>query len=150
MKKILPIGLLLALSACTFNNNNGQFNLDLNQFDHQPVQTGSVIGIYRTKQINGDRFEEMKIQAIGKAFYQITINTPNNPKGCSFSGKAPITHGQLRLPLSTVNPKLNSVMKITVIGNKAVVDTTRPEHFNDLKSFCFSGSLVGSYYRMPN
>ncbi len=147
MKKILPIGLALTLSACTFNNDSGQFNLDLNQFDNQPVKTSSITGIYRTKQINSDRFEEMKIQAIDKGFYQITINTLNSPNGCSFSGKAPITNGQLRLPLSTVNPKLNSVMTITVSSDKAVVDTTRPEHFNDLKTFCRSGSLVGGYYK---
>ncbi|MBS9781236.1 MAG: hypothetical protein KGV56_01955 [Gammaproteobacteria bacterium] len=147
MKKILPIGLALTLSACTFNNSSGQFALDLNQFDKQQAPSASITGTYRTKAVSSDRFEQMQIKAIGKGFYQVTINSPKTPNGCTFSGKAPISNGQLRLPLSAVNPKLNSVMSITFTGNKAVVDTTQPEHFNDLKTFCGSGSLVGGYYK---
>ncbi len=150
IKKIFPIGYLLLLSACSFNNDNGQFSLDLNQLNKQHTSQssrGGIAGTYQTQSASGERFEQLQVKPMGNSFYQVTITTPNIKSGCQFKGKAQINNRQLRIPLSAYDKRLRSTMVITFTNNKAVVDTMHPEYFNDLKAFCHSGSLVGGYYK---
>lgn len=150
MKKLTKIGLLgtLLLTACTFDNSSGQFSFDLNNPDSQRG-VNTFAGVYQTKPMgNGQRYEEMQIKPLGNERYQIMITTPNVANGCQFSSTATMTNGKLLIPLSEQNARLRSTMKIAIVGDKAVVDTTHPENFNDLKAFCGSGSLVGGYYKV--
>ncbi|PID66225.1 MAG: hypothetical protein CR975_03895 [Gammaproteobacteria bacterium] len=150
MQKILAIGLInmLLLSGCSFDNRSGQFSLDLNNADNQRDNT--ITGTYQTKPVQGgQRYEEMRIESLGQDVYQVLINTPDVVDGCQFNAQAKINNGQLFIPLSEQNPRLRSTMKITFNRGKATVDSTRPEHFNDLKTFCGSGSLVGKYHKIP-
>lgn len=157
MKKTIVASLLgaLLLSACSFDNNSGQFAFDLNEVGAQrggsTAPSQGLAGVYRTEPAKGSsRYEEMRIQRLGERRYQVTISTPGARNGCRFNAVAETSYSQIRIPLSLQNPRLSSVMTITFTGDKASVDTSHPKHFNDLATFCGDGgSLVGGYYKAP-
>ncbi|MBS9778313.1 MAG: hypothetical protein KGV50_06065 [Gammaproteobacteria bacterium] len=153
---IISLAGLALLSACTFDNDSGQFAIDLNDPDNaqsaqQPEPAIDITGVYQSMptKVNA-RFEKMRITRLDEQRYEVSITTPGADGGCQFKAAGNNKFGYMLIPLNSLNADLHSTMAIQFTANKATVDTTKPAHFNDLARFCGLGrSLVGGYHKVP-